>query len=191
MKAIIYARCSTDESRQDVENQLTQLKEYCDRQGWNYDVHWEYSSGSKQIPEKLRKILNLIKNRMYEVMVVYDLTRFSRLHPTTTNKMMDFITSHKCRFISIQENMDSYNEMTWLTIRHMFQYLSYIYSKNLSEKVKLGMDRKNKEIVEKGFTISKKTGKRITSIGRPKGAKDKKLRSKKGYYIKQREKLPF
>jgi len=191
MRAIIYARCSTDESKQDVEIQLDQVKEYCKRQGWDYDVHWEYSSASKQIPDKLRKILNLIRKRMYEVIVVYDLTRFSRLHPTKTNKMLDFITSHKCRFISIQENMDSENEMTWHTIRHVFTYLSWIYSKNLSEKVKLGMDKKNKEIKEKGFAISKKTGKKITSIGRPKGSKDKKVRSKKGYYIKQREKLPF
>ena len=176
MKAIIYARCSTDERKQDVEIQLQQLRDYCDRQDWKYDEHWEYASSSKRVPDMLRKILNLIKQRLYDVIIVYDLTRFSRLHPTTTCKMMDFITSNGCRFISIQENMDSNNEMTWHTIRHIFQYQSWIYSKNLSEKVKLGMQR------------AKEKGKHT---GRPKGSKDKKQRSKKGYYIKQREKLPF
>lgn len=191
MKAIIYARCSTDEKKQDVEIQLQELREYCKRQGWTYNEHWEYASGSKQIPEKLRKILNLIKGRHYDIFLVYDLSRFSRLHPTTTTKIMDFIVTNKCRFLSLQDNIDSDDEIKWLLVKPLFQYMAYIYSKNLSEKVKSGMDKKMEEIEKKGFTISKKTGKKITSIGRPKGSKDKKPRSKKGYYIKQREKLPF
>jgi len=176
MKTIIYARCSTDEKKQDVEIQIQQLKEYCDRQGWKYDVLWEYASGSKQVPEKLRKALNLIKERHYDIFLVYDLTRFSRLHPTTTNKIMDFIVSNKCRFLSLQDNIDSNDEIKWLLIKPLFQYMAYIYSKNLSEKVKLGMNKAK----EKGI-----------HCGRPKGSTDKKPRSKKGYYIKQREKLPF
>ncbi|MEN7982367.1 MAG: recombinase family protein [Nanoarchaeota archaeon] len=176
MKAVIYARCSTNEERQDVENQLKELRDYCNRQGWDYEEHYEYASGSKQIPDKLRTILNLIKGRHYDIFLVYDLTRFSRLHPTTTNKIMDFIVSNKCRFLSLQDNIDSNDEIKWLLIKPMFQYMAYIYSKNLSEKVKLGM----KNAREKG-----------KHCGRPKGSKDKKTRSKKGYYLKQKEKLPF
>ena len=176
MRTIIYARCSTDEKKQDVDIQIQELKDYCNRQGWKYDIQWEYGSGSKQVPDKLRKVLNLIKQRNYDVFLCFDLTRFSRLHPTTTGKMMDFIVSNKCRFLSLQDNIDSNDEIKWLLIKPMFQYMAYIYSKNLSEKVKLGM----KKAKEKG-----------KHCGRPKGAKDKKMRSKKGYYIKQREKLPF
>ena len=176
MRAIIYARCSTDEKKQDVEIQLKQLKEYCGRQGWKYDIKKEYASGSKQVPDVLRTILRLIKERSYDVLLVYDLSRFSRLHPSTTSKMMDFIVDHKCRFISLQDNIDSNDEVKWLLVKPMFQYMAYIYSKNLSEKVKLGMQRAK----EKGI-----------HTGRPKGSTDKKPRSKKGYYIKQREKLPF
>jgi len=176
MRAIIYARCSTDEKKQDVELQLEQLRDYCKRQGWAYDEMSEYSSGSKGIPDKLRKVLNLIRGKVYDVLLVYDLTRFSRLHPSTTNKMLDFIVSNKCRFLSLQDNIDSNDEIKWLVIKPMFQYMAYIYSKNLSEKVKLGMEKAK----EKGI-----------HTGRPKGSKDKKQRSKKGYYIKQKEKLPF
>lgn len=176
MRTIIYARCSTDEKRQDTEIQLEQLRDYCKRQGWVYDEVQEYSSGSKGIPDKLRKVLNLIRGKMYDVLLVYDLSRFSRLHPTTTSKMMDFIVQNKCRFLSLQDNIDSNDEIKWLVIKPLFQYMAYIYSKNLSEKVKLGM----KKAKEKGILTH-----------RPKGSKDKKPRSKKGYYIKQREKLPF
>lgn len=176
MRCIVYARCSTDEKKQDVEVQLKQLRAYCEREGWNYDEQFEYSSGSKSIPDKLNKILKLIKERHYNVFLVYDLSRFSRLHPSKTTKIMDFIVSNKCRFISLQDNIDSDDEVKWLLIKPMFQYMAYIYSKNLSEKVKLGMER------------AKEKGKHI---GRPKGSKDRKTRSKKGYYKRYEEKLPL
>lgn len=176
MRAIIYARCSTDEKRQDVEIQLQQLRDYCNRQGWNFDERWEYGSGSKQIPDKLRSVLKLIRERHYDIFLVYDLSRFSRLHPTTTGKMMDFIVGNKCRFISLQDGIDSNDEIKWLIIKPLFQYMAYIYSKNLSEKVRLGMKRAR----EKG-----------KQIGRPLGSTDKKQRSKKGYYKRYEEKLPF
>lgn len=175
IKTIIYARCSTDEKKQDVEVQLKQLREYCVRQGWEYEEQYEYASGSKEIPETLRKILRLVKEKRYDVFLVYDLTRFSRLHPSTTNKMLDFIAKY-CRFVSLQDNIDSSDEIKWLIIKPIFQYMAWVYSKNLSEKVKLGMAR------------AKEKGK---AIGRPKGSKDSKERSKKGYYQRYEEKLPI
>ena len=191
MKTIIYSRCSTDEKKQDIEIQTKELESYCKRQGWKYEIHKEYASGSKSIPDKLRTILRLIKQGHYNIFLVYDLSRFSRLHPSMTNKMLDFIVSNKCRFLSLQDNIDSDDDIKWLIIKPLFQYMAWVYSKNLSEKVKLGMMKKNKEIAEKGFTISKKTGKKIKSIGRPLGSKDKKQRSKKGYWRRHEEKLPF
>lgn len=173
MRAIIYARCSTDEKRQDVEVQLKELRAYCNKEGWKYDEVSEYSSGSKHIPEKLSNTIRLIKEGHYQVMLVYSLDRFSRLHPSSTNKMMDFIVQEcKCRFISVQEKIDSENEIMWNIIRHLFQYFAWTYSKNLSEKVKLGMAR------------AKEKGK---LIGRPAGSKDKKERSKKGYYLRAKK----
>ena len=52
-KAVIYARCSTDENKQDVEVQLKELRRYCSAYGWEYDEVSEYGSGFKgdQQPE--------------------------------------------------------------------------------------------------------------------------------------------
>ena len=176
MKAIIYARCSTDERKQDVEVQLKQLRDYCNRQGWDYEEVSEYESGYKGVPEKLRKLLNLVGKKMYDVFLVHDLSRFSRQHPSTTIKMLNYITENKCRFIALQNNLDSENESIWYIFLGGFAYFNWIYSRNLSDKTKLGMQR------------AKEKGKQI---GRPVGSKDKKQRSKKGYFIKRREKLPF
>ena len=81
--------------------------------------------------------------------------------------------------------------MLWYSFKGFLLYMNNLYSKNLSDKTKLGMERMNDIIVKKGYYISKKTGKKIMARGRPVGSKDKKQRSKKGYFLKAREKLPF
>jgi DNA invertase Pin-like site-specific DNA recombinase len=166
MRAIIYARCSTDETKQDVEVQLKELRAYCEKEGWKYDEVSEYVSGYKKIPPKLYEVLNLLPKKIYDVFIVHSLDRFSRQKPRITEQMLNHITDCKVRFIAIQNNLDSQNEMVWYSFKGIFAYFSNIYSKNLSEKIKLGMNRAK----EKG-----------SKIGRPIGSKDKKQRDKKGY----------
>jgi DNA invertase Pin-like site-specific DNA recombinase len=167
MRAIIWAACSTDESRQDVELQLKPCEEYCKQQGWEYDIVSEYASRYKSIPEKLQRILDLIAAGTYQAMVVYSLDRFSRQKPNITERMLNHITECKCRFITILERLDSDNPMIWYCFKGIWIYFANQYSVNLSTKIKAGMD------------AAKKDGK---PIGRPVGALDKKPRAKKGYF---------
>ena len=166
-KAIIITRCSTDESRQSVELQIKPCKEYCERQGWEFDVVSYYGSASKGVPEQLQKVLDSITRRDYQVCVVHSMDRFSRLKPAVTERMLTHITDCNCRFISLQENLDSDNSMLWFTMKGMWLYFANLYSLNLSKKVKMGMAK------------AKAEGK---AIGRPMGAKDKRKRGVKGYY---------
>ena len=62
--------------------------------------------------------------------------------------------------------------MMWYSMKGLWLYFANLYSVNLSKKVKLGMAR------------AKEKGK---PIGRPKGSKDKKARSKKGYFNRKRK----
>jgi len=167
MKAIIWARCSTDEVRQDVELQIKPCEEYCKQQGWEYETAFEYISGFKGIPPKLQQILDLIAKGEYQVIVVYSMDRFSRQKPSVTERMLNHITDCKCRFISIQERLDSDNPMLWYCFKGIWIYFANMYSQNLSQKIKAGMA---KALLEN------------KPIGRPKGSKDKKERTKKGYY---------
>lgn len=174
-RAIIYARCSTDESKQDVEVQLKELRTYCINKSWKFDELYDYGSSFKGVPDNLKKTLTLIDKGYYDVLIVHSLSRFSRQHPKTTEKLLNFVTD-RCRFISMQENLDSDNEMLWYSFKGFLIYMNNLYSKNLSEKTKLGMER------------ARQKGKQI---GRPAGSKDKKSRSKKGYYLRTKEKIPF
>jgi len=167
MKAIILCRCSTDEKKQDVSLQIKPCVEYCNKNNWGYDIVDYYGSASKRIPDKLQQVLDLIAQKKYDVLVVYSMDRFSRLHPRITEKMLNHIIDCKCRFISILENLDSDNSMMWYAMKGLWIYFANLYSINLSIKVKEGMAK------------AKLKGK---PIGRPIGAKDKRIRSKKGYY---------
>lgn len=172
MRALIYARCSTDEGRQDVEMQLERCREFCKKEGWDFDEVSEYLSTFKQTPEKLLKVMELISQRVYDVIVVFNLDRFSRQHPSKTEKMLSYITDSNCRFIAIQQNLDSNNEMMWYSFKGLWSYFAHLYSQNLSERVKIGMQKAK----EKGVPI-----------GRPIGARDKKKRCKKGYFKRRRK----
>jgi len=167
MKALILCRCSTDETRQDTKLQVEPCITYCEKQGWSYDVVEYYGSASKGIPSELQRVLDLIAQKKYDVLVVYSMDRFSRLKPSITEKMLNHITDCKCRFISLQENLDSDNPMIWYCFKGLWLYFANQYSLNLSEKVKAGMQKAKAEGRE---------------IGRKKGSKDRKQRSKKGYY---------
>jgi len=183
MKAIIYSRCSTTEARQDTEIQLKELRTYCDNQGWKYEEVSEYASGSKkELPPKLQKVLDLIAKRLYQVIIVYSMDRFSRQHPKITEKMLNHITDCGCRFISIQEHLDSDDQRMWFMMKGIWLYLANQFSVNLGKKVKLGMEKQREQIEKQGYAIQLKTGKKITGIGRPRGSRDKKVRNKSGYY---------
>jgi DNA invertase Pin-like site-specific DNA recombinase len=171
--AVIYSRCSTDEKRQDTEVQLKELRRYAEAYGWAYDEVSEYGSGFKGEQPKLQEIIEKIRLRQYSILLVHSLDRFSREHPKKTNTLLDRIVyDYGCRFISLKESIDSQNEMVWHVIRPLFSYFANVYSKQLSEKIRAGIQNKR----EKGLYCG----------GRPKKAYDldriKALRSE-GYGI--------
>lgn len=143
-KTVIYARCSTDESKQDVEVQLKELRRYCEAYGWNYDEFAEYGSGFKSDNQPvLQKILENIRLKHYDCLIVYSMDRFSRQSPGKINALLDkLVEEYKCRFIALQQGIDSESEMTWHVVKPLFTYFANKYSRDLGEKVRKGIERK-------------------------------------------------
>lgn len=142
MKTLVYARCSTDESKQDVELQLKELRRYCEHQGWEYDEISEYGSGYKGDQPKLREKIEQIRLGYYAVLIVYAMDRFSREHPRKVDELLNRIVfDYKCRFISLSDHIDSANETEWYIMRHMMTYFANNFSRRLSERVKGGIQR--------------------------------------------------
>lgn len=156
MKAVLYARCSTDEKKQDVQLQLQDLRHYCEAYDWVYDEVFEYESSYTGIPPKLRQVLESIRLKKYNILLVSTLDRFSRAHPKQTNALLDQIVyQYRCRFISLLEGIDSDNEITWHAVRPLFTYFANMFSKTLSEKVRKGIQKKKEKGLYGGGRPSK------------------------------------
>jgi DNA invertase Pin-like site-specific DNA recombinase len=143
VRAVIYARCSTDENKQDVEVQLKELRRYCEAFGWEYDEVFEYGSAYKGDQPELEKVIEKIRRKHYDVLVVFSMDRFSREHPSKINSLLDqIVENYGCRFIAIQQGIDSENEMIWHAVKPLFVYFANKYSRDLGEKIRLGIQRK-------------------------------------------------
>lgn len=150
-KVVLYSRCSTSEEHQDTDVQLKELERYAQAYGWEYDTISEYGSGYRGDQPRLNEIIEKIRLGYYRTLVVHSLDRFSREHPKKTNALLDRIVyDYKCRFISLKEGIDSDNEMVWHAIRPLFSYFANVFSRNLSEKVKLGIKNKKEKHLYRG-----------------------------------------
>ncbi len=157
MKAMLYSRCSTDENKQDVEVQLKELRRYAEAYGWEYEEISEYGSGYKGEQPKLKNALERIRKKEFDVLIVYSMDRFSREHPKKVNALLDVLVyDYKCRFIALQQGIDSNNEMVWNVIKPLFTYFANVFSKNLSDKVSKGIARKKEKGEYQGGRPEKK-----------------------------------
>lgn len=79
MKAVIYARVSTKDGRQDVENQLRQLREYAHTQQWTVEREYiDHASGKRSDREQLVQMLTGASRRDFDVLLFWSLDRLSR-----------------------------------------------------------------------------------------------------------------
>ena len=102
MKVAIYIRVSKDE--QTPENQRIRLVDYCNRNNYLYDVFEEIESTRKTRPIK-EKLLNLLRKREFDAVIVYKLDRWAR---STVELILEVeeLLSKGVLFISFSENID-------------------------------------------------------------------------------------
>ena len=103
MTAAIYARVSTKEKGQDTENQLIQLRDYCRRQGWQYVEYIDQASGKTGDREALKRLFADASRRLFDVVVVWALDRFTREGVLETFEYIRDLTRYGVQFESYTE----------------------------------------------------------------------------------------
>jgi DNA invertase Pin-like site-specific DNA recombinase len=107
MRAAIYARVSTNNG-QDPHMQIRELREYCQRRGW--EIAGEYVdagvSGTKQNRPQLDALLASCQKRCVDAVVVYRYDRFARSLRQLVNALEEF-RSLGIEFISLHEGVDT------------------------------------------------------------------------------------
>jgi len=107
MRAALYARVSTLHG-QDPHVQIRELREYCQRRGW--EIAGEYVdtgiSGSKEHRPQLDALLAACRKRRVDAVVVYRYDRFARSLRQLVNALEEF-RSLGIEFISLHEGVDT------------------------------------------------------------------------------------
>jgi DNA invertase Pin-like site-specific DNA recombinase len=133
--AAIYVRVSTN--LQETEMQETELREYCEKRGWSCVVYRDKASGAKNDRPALNAMLNDLRKRKFDVIVVWALDRLAR----SLKQLLSI--SEECGslgvdLVSIRQNIDT----TLPAGRLTFQILGAVAEferELLRERVKAGM----------------------------------------------------
>lgn len=104
MKTAIYARVSTNDGRQDAENQLRQLRVFAATQNWEI-VH-EYvdlASGKRSERVQFQKMFQTASRREFDVLLFWSLDRLSREGTVETLNHLQRLTSYGVQYRSFTE----------------------------------------------------------------------------------------
>src|ERR1700694_1505907 len=78
-KVALYARVSTKDGRQDTENQLIALREYCVKQGWEIAGEYvDHESGGTSKRQHFQRLFADACRREFDLVLFWSLDRFSR-----------------------------------------------------------------------------------------------------------------
>ena len=104
MNAALYSRVSTRDKGQDVENQLRQLREFCQRQGWTVVREFvDHASGKRGDREEFQAMFAAASRREFDIVLFWSLDRFSREGVYETLQHLQRLTSYGVGYRSFTE----------------------------------------------------------------------------------------
>jgi DNA invertase Pin-like site-specific DNA recombinase len=108
-RVALYARVSTKDGRQDTENQLIALREYCGKQGW--EIAGEYvdheTGGTSKRPHFQRMFADA-RARQFDLVLFWSLDRLSREGVSATLNHLERLTAAGVNWRSFtEEYLDS------------------------------------------------------------------------------------
>ncbi|MGA7416137.1 MAG: recombinase family protein, partial [Bryobacteraceae bacterium] len=104
MRVALYARVSKDDGKQDTENQLAELRGFCQRSDWEI-VH-EYvdkASGKTGERPQFQKMFADASQKRFDLVLFWALDRFSREGTLATMKYLEQLTDAGVNWRSFQE----------------------------------------------------------------------------------------
>jgi DNA invertase Pin-like site-specific DNA recombinase len=107
MRVAIYARVSTNNG-QDPQMQIRELREYCERRGW--EIVGEYVdagvSGAKESRPELNRLMADAHRRQYDSLVVWKFDRFAR-SVSHLLRALETFQALGIEFVSLTEGVDT------------------------------------------------------------------------------------
>ena len=103
-RVVLYGRVSTRDKGQDVENQLVQLRDFCQRQGWNVTAEYvDRASAKTSKRPQFQAMLAAASRREYDLVLFWSLDRFSREGVLETLQHLQQLSGHGVEWRSFTE----------------------------------------------------------------------------------------
>jgi DNA invertase Pin-like site-specific DNA recombinase len=108
MRAAIYARVSTTGQGQSPEMQVRELREYCERRGWQIAGEYVDSgiSGAKHSRPELNRLMVDAHRRHLDAVVVWKFDRFAR-SVSHLLRALETFNALRVGFVSLSEQIDT------------------------------------------------------------------------------------
>lgn len=168
MKAGLYYRVSTRD-KQDISMQIKAVKDYCERE--KIEVIAEYQdigeSGSKESRPKFDLMLQDMRDKKFDCIIVYKLDRIGRSLSHLV-KLFEEFKKKNINFISTTQSINTTTPEGRMFL-HMLMVLAEYERELTISRINSGLD------------LARAEGKQL---GRPKGSQDKKHRRKSGYLMR-------
>jgi len=178
MKAAVYVRVSTAEQNPEIQKEL--LIDYCKNNNLDvFSIYEDVISGAKDSRPAFNRLINDMRSRKFDCVVVYKLDRIGRSLQHLLQLFQEFKNSN-IKFISITQNINTSTPEGHLMLR-MLMLLSEYERELIVSRTKDTLDNYKNKIKKDGYFISRE-GKKVKHLGRPPGSKDKVQRRKSGYY---------
>jgi DNA invertase Pin-like site-specific DNA recombinase len=145
MRVAIYARVSTDDKGQDPENQLRQLREYCENAKHRIVAEYvDHASGRKDTNgrKQFAALFADASKRKFDMVLFWALDRFSREGMRPTVAHLERLNSYGVAFHSYTEPLlNTDNEMVRDILLAVMSALAKQEAIRLSDRTKAGMAR--------------------------------------------------
>jgi DNA invertase Pin-like site-specific DNA recombinase len=146
MRVALYGRVSKDDGKQDTENQLMELREFCKRSGW--EVAHEYvdrASGKSADRPQFQKLFDDAAKRRFDLILFWALDRFSREGVLETLNHLQKLSNWGVNWRSYQETyFDSCGPFKDVVVSLMAT-LAKQERLRISERTKAGLRRAKRE----------------------------------------------
>lgn len=172
MKAIKYLRVSTNENRQDINNQREPLNKLAEALGFELvGEYLDYASGGNSNRPQFQQMLQDARSHKFDLILIWSLDRFSREGILNTLSYLQTLKKNNIAIKSLQESwLDTRDEGVGELLIAIFSWVAYQEKKRISERIKAGLRGKQN------------VGKR---------GKDKKRRRRSGYFLRWANKHPL
>ncbi len=142
MRIAIYARVSTADGRQEVENQLAELRRFAGTQGWEIAGEYvDHESGGRADRAEFQRMFRDASQRKIDLVLVWALDRLTREGVAETFEYIKRLTSHGVQFVSFKEE---HFRTTGPAGELMIAVAAWIAKQErvrISERVRAGMHR--------------------------------------------------